>query len=242
MNGSCVYFLGAGASVGAGVPITEQLLERVLAGIRRSKRGDRTKPQTRLLEFCETFDLGQADEGERPPIVEAISLIDTCIREARPPSVALSVEALRGIRTTLTIELAKAIGRSKAKVTEPLRIPIDAVDQGRPRAAQYQKRFARMLRPRPRVQSSDLWPADSVITTNYDTTLDRVLYELVYWEASTGDGDYSPFYDIFLGSAFRDPYDDSDALEDPESVVDLLKLHGSLNWLYCPRCSRIVSA
>lgn len=239
MKPSCVYFLGAGASKEAGVPTTDVLLEEILTRLKQSKK------RPRLREFCRTFDLGPNREGQRPAVVEAISLIDTCIRDERPLSRKLDLEALEKIRGELIFEISKEIGRARPSKSDLLRIPRDAKTQTRGRklyVARYQKRFAQMLRPRPRLEASPLLQADSIITTNYDTTLDRALYELVYWQASTGDKDFSPFWDVFLGSNFRDPDDDSDALEDRESTIDLLKLHGSVNWLYCPRCSRIFVA
>ena len=66
MNGSCVYFLGAGASVGAGVPVTDKLLVKIL------RRLDQTGEQSLLREFCKIFDFRTIREGERPPVVEAM--------------------------------------------------------------------------------------------------------------------------------------------------------------------------
>ena len=81
-----------------------------------------------------------------------------------------------------------------------------------------------------------------VITTNYDMNVDVALYELAYDEQS-------PLSDVYLGSDFRDPYEDEFALSDPRATVDLFKLHGSLKlallskvypnfrcslWLLCP--------
>ncbi len=71
---------------------------------------------------------------------------------------------------------------------------------------------------------------------NYDITMDVALYELVYADETGADRGESDLSDVNLGSTeFRDPYTDEYALSDTKATVDLLKLHGSLNWLYCPR-------
>ena len=55
MDTATVYFLGAGASKDAGIPVTAGLLPRVKANIRdRSDRDD-------LRRFVQTFDTGGPD-------------------------------------------------------------------------------------------------------------------------------------------------------------------------------------
>ncbi|MFQ5853586.1 MAG: SIR2 family protein [Candidatus Binatia bacterium] len=229
---STAYFLGAGASADAGVPLTNALL-RGIANRIRGRGGS-------LERFIKTFGFLEKDSTGRPPIVDLISLVDSCLKEGVPLNSFFSVRRLRDVRTKLVAELSEVVHRRRRSGTR-VRMPKEALDQPGARGlriAQYFKEFVSMLRPRNRKIGRRLEPGDAIITTNYDTSIDVALYELVYWEESGGDREYSKISDVFLGSNFRDPYEDVHALEDPEAVVDLLKLHGSLNWLYCPKCAR----
>ena len=233
---STVYFLGAGASADAGVPLTNILLRKIANRIRRRKGV--------LSTFIKAFGFLKADSSGRPPIVDVISLLDSCLRENRPLNASFTVDRLRQVRNELTVELSRVVesgrrGRLKVLMPEIARDQPGAKDL---RISAYFREFARTLRPRNRGVGVTLQPGDAIITTNYDTNIDVALYELAYWEESGGRLGYSNVTDVFLGSYFRDPYNDEYALEDPTKVVDLFKLHGSLNWLYCPRCSRIYIA
>jgi hypothetical protein len=232
-----VFFLGAGASADAGVPQTRELLTRIVTGLRR---GGRTRVQRDVLVFIARLGFAKGDEAGRAPIVDVISLLDSCLQENRPLDRKFTVERLREVRTCLISELSKAIQVASNHGVKVL-MPKDALDQpgaeGR-RVAQYLKRFARSLRPRSREAGVPLGAGDAIITTNYDTQIDVAVFELAYWNESGGKPGVSRLSDVFLGSAFRDPYEDVDALSEPANVVDLFKLHGSLNWLYCPCCMR----
>ena len=233
MGTATVYFLGAGASKDAGVPLTLGLLPRVKANIRkRSRRGE-------LRHFIKTFDTGSSGQSGRPPIVELISILDNAIQTERPLDHYFHLERLRRVRNHLTYEIARAVvSRKGARV----QVPKEALDQPRVRTlrvAGYYRTFVRKLvgRDRTLMPEADLPPGDTIVTTNYDTSFDRALYEATY--AEDGAVVRSDMTDVYLGSEFRDPYEDTPAFSDPQVCVDLFKLHGSLNWLYCPNCSRI---
>lgn len=63
---------------------------------------------------------------------------------------------------------------------------------------------------------------DTLITFNWDTLLDRALFESGIWNMEDG-------YNIDFKGIFRDKWIESN--NDIESKVKLLKLHGSTNWL-----------
>ena len=67
-----------------------------------------------------------------------------------------------------------------------------------------------------------LGPDDAVITLNWDTQLDRALYETNRWFVDDG---YKTSFIKILENGWRDP--------DPvkQSAIAYFKLHGSLNWL-----------
>jgi hypothetical protein len=68
------------------------------------------------------------------------------------------------------------------------------------------------------------------ISLNYDILLDNALVRL-------GDGSRNPKVDIDYAISFRN--EGTDWRSPSENKVYLLKLHGSLNWLFCPTCNSI---
>ena len=231
MAKSSVYFLGAGASVDAGVPLTDGLLSALTNGL---ELGD-------LRNFIDRFGF----EGEGQSIIDLINFINSAIRHDQPLNKHFDIETLCRIRDHITVHLSSVIHKS-AKKGELLKLPEDAKDQPFARERRimpYFRAFARKLATRKRSIRTELPPGDVVITTNYDTNLDAALFELTYADETGMDRDGCKLTDVYLGSSeFRDPYTDEYAFSDPAHTVDLFKLHGSFNWLYCPRCHRIFIA
>lgn len=210
----------------AGVPALGQLYETIRQNLKR-RRG---RPV--LLRLLNRFASQPQSIDGRPPIVEVISLIDACIRGNRPLDSDLTVSSLHRIKQQLVIELARAVTVNKG---DRVRLPPSVDLRGRGRKIPgYAKSFARLLQGGQWTRSANRFRfRDAIVTTNWDTTVDVALYEHVY--SHTHDKNT----DVFLGSSFRDPYDDADAFSDDKWPACLLKLHGSINWLYCPLCARI---
>ena len=188
-----------------------------------------------LTSFLERFGFLEADSDES--ITEVINFVNLCIRDEQPPDSDFKLDVLRTVRSQLLVELSLVIGESPSS-GKKVRLPEDAEDQPGTvdlKLRKYFRQFASGLRRRSRRIKKRLSAGDVVITTNYDMNVDVALYELAYDEQS-------PLSDVYLGSDFRDPYEDEFALSDPRATVDLFKLHGSLNWLYCPKCTRIFVA
>lgn len=141
---------------------------------------------------------------------------------------------LADLRLEIIISLGKVIGETR--VGSKIILPEDISREFNPndlKIPTYARSFALKLRPYTRFREKAFSQSgDSIITTNYDILFDKALYELVFKEKYF-------LTDLFLGSDFRDPFSDDDAMVDPGKTIDLLKLHGSLNWLYCPRCQRM---
>ena len=231
-----VYFLGAGASCDAGVPLTSSILERIRKQV-RNKRGRKD-----LRRFIEQFAArpprkNSVEPSYRAPIIELISLLDSSLKEGRPLDHYFTIDKLRKIRGELTVEMSIVIEESKRNKGQLVRVPEAAWKQERGRrVAKYYKKFAQTVKPGLVDEEEENFEnGDVIITTNYDTNVDLALYELVYRD----DVEIS---DLHLGSDFRDPDTDQDAFSDTRRPLELLKLHGSLNWLYCPRCCRIYVA
>lgn len=69
-----------------------------------------------------------------------------------------------------------------------------------------------------------LGPEDTVLTFNWDTLLDRALSEATDWRVDYG-------YSVVPARVFRGTWVDADCPRAPRQAPDLLKLHGSVNWL-----------
>ena len=235
---STVYFLGAGASADAGVPLTSDLLPRLVERVP-------DKPNVGLYEFVRRFGF----DGKEESVVDLINFVNSALREGQPLDRDFDVTALRALRDEITVELAFLIDES-ANRGRKLLLPEEAEDQPfgdgyvtDRKIAPYFKTFAKTLNTRRRRIGARLPRGDVVITTNYDTNLDAALFELSYADETGFDRGQSGLTDVYLGSAeFRDPYTDEYAFSASSATVDLLKLHGSFNWLYCPRCHRIFVA
>lgn len=86
------------------------------------------------------------------------------------------------------------------------------------------KHFLRKL-----VEESDAEPL--VISLNYDLIADNVLFQMCEERTSSARSPTVPDY----GCDIRTPL----YLKATERFGRLLKIHGSLNWLYCPSCQRL---
>ena len=231
MTKSSVYFLGAGASVKAGVPLTDRLLSALANDL---GPGD-------LQDFINRFGF----EGKGQSIIDLINFVNSAIRQDQPLDKRFDIERLRQIRAEITVHLSSVMDKPGGNGRR-LSLPVDADDQPFARDRRimaYFRTFARKLVTRKRRIGTKLRPGDVVITTNYDTNLDAALFELAYADETGMNRKGSNLTDVYLGSSeFRDPYDDEYAFSDPTHTIDLLKLHGSFNWLYCPRCHRVFVA
>ena len=235
MASSTVYFLGAGTSAEAGVPLTGSLLKLLVTRAESAQ-------STELTQFIKRFGFHHAADGES--ISDLINFVNSSIRENQPLDDYFTVECLRRLRDKITVELSFVIGEAATK-GQRVKLPPDAElqpDATKLRIQSYVKHFVRQLKTRRRTLRARLGPGDVVITTNYDINIDAALFELVYADESGADRGGSDLTDVYLGSEFRDPDSDEYALSAPKATVDFFKLHGSLNWLHCPRCLRIFVA
>jgi len=213
-TGETVYFLGAGATRAdfATAPLGADLLHAILS----------TDPSSNAVRaFLESlFDASSvasdAKQEARPRLDDVLTLIDTCLSGRTPLPTALSLEELsHGKRL-----LVAAIGRI-----------LDATLKGS--RGLVALRFAQVLRDDPQ----------PVISTNYDIVLDNALVECE-------SVNYGVAVRAAVGRRGAMPEVRPDELiyfvSDPGSSslvrrgdVPLLKLNGSLNWLYCPRCDEL---
>ena len=110
------------------------------------------------------------------------------------------------------------------------------------KSKQYIDEFANYLTRRSSVRAGVNYRSEdpvSVISTNWDILLDNSIYQSLQKNAS-----YDGVVDYCCYISSKDENDSTvkpglEKLGQGGFNVKLLKLHGSLNWLQCPRCSRL---
>lgn len=227
------FFLGAGASKTFGYPLTSEvlplILQRLLAGDLFNSFGDQSDPHQidrrrlkvaldRIVPGWESaWRAANADlpSGAMPKVIgvgitDVLTLVDHTIATAEgkgsegPSSLALVRELLE---------------RAIYEVLQP------RADQITPEQRAAHDGFARW------VFACAADGGVSVITTNYDLTVDDRWFGRLLTEAAP-----DPLARVDLGFERRDINTGGVAARPARPVGRLLKLHGSLNWLRCPVC------
>ncbi|MBU1043348.1 MAG: SIR2 family protein [Candidatus Omnitrophica bacterium] len=81
-----------------------------------------------------------------------------------------------------------------------------------------------------------LAPDDIIISTNYDIVLDNALLEIS--NTNYGFRVRKPIFPVsYSDGTLRAGH--SPLISINQGKIKLLKIHGSLNWLYCPRCNEV---
>jgi hypothetical protein len=212
-----VYFLGAGATRAdfSQVPLMGDLLHEII------RTGSAHDPLLAFLEdtFGSQARDPEADADVRPRIDDVFTLIDASLSGRASPPGRRSREELAEVRR----HLIAAIGNVIAKTVGP----------GEGRIA---TRFARALREY----------GSTIISTNYDLVMDAALLERrptgnVNYGVSVREAVYRQ--DGRRPGRFDEMHHYRPIPESQEIIrrggIPLLKLNGSLNWLYCPRCDEL---
>jgi NAD-dependent SIR2 family protein deacetylase len=208
-----VYILGAGFSIPAGIPAQGELLS-VISNYRLLAPLTRTR--TQLFKFIEDvfgLDREQAKSLELEdiytPLHQSISR-NEYLKSYSP-------EALKKVENALNRLVAHVIDNGKSGHLE---------DTG------YVEEFAYHL-----LAAKHQWPrADrfSVISLNWDILLDKRLF------SSIGDNEVIDYGCHCTGIDSGNQMVPAMAATERGLIVQkLLKPHGSLNWVTCPKCQRV---
>ena len=223
-----VYILGAGFSVAAGLPtqfdLTKELFNPQFAEHEKYtlEQYGLFEMQKELLKLLKTdFDIDE--ESKYILTLEDIyTALDRCIIE-NSNFRSFHPEELLNLRQTLDAILILAI---KAK-------------SGLTKKAKYIQDFASHLIKESSTRINNYRKHDpvSVITTNWDILLDLALREQLLEGGDKGVIDYM----CYVSSLKNDPTikPGLQALTEGQFIVKLLKIHGSINWLHCPKCQRM---
>ena len=214
--GQSTYFLGAGATRAdyPSIPLMDELLHEII----------QTCTTEDLLKtfLSEIFDPGcvlpDAKAQERPRIDDVFTLIDASLSGRAPSPGAKSREHLIDARR----HLIASIGRVIAKT----------IGEGHGRIA---RKFAKAIPE----------SGTTLISTNYDIVMDNALLERSPKNVSYGVPVREAVHrrgDLIAGR-FDEMHHYRPIPESQEIIrrggIPLLKLNGSLNWLYCPRCDEL---
>jgi NAD-dependent SIR2 family protein deacetylase len=216
-----VLFLGAGASRPFGVPVTAEILPRILRRLRAGSlfRGDhRPGPGAarELRDLLLRLAPGAFTSRLRAPLItDLLSLIDQLVaggHAAGPDLVPRSLDRLRALSEEAMAEvLGGPAPRARAKgsvLADFVSWILETAAAGRPRV--------------------------TVISTNYDVVVERELYRRLRCEAIPERLDFGMSWrEVVAGRP--GPVQG----RPPRPWLSLFKLHGSLDWLVCPVCGSV---
>ena len=211
-----VYFLGAGATRAdyPHIPLMDDLLHEIVSS--RSAEGP-------LLEFLGEIFGRQGVRCEtnvqaRPRIDDVFTMIDACLSGRAPSPAGRSREQLIEIRRHLIASIGQVIARN--------------INDGHARVA---TRFAKHLPE----------SCSTIISTNYDIVMDNALLERRPKNVNYGVPIRQAVHRVnaLLEGRFDEIHHYRPIPDSQEVVrrggIPLMKLNGSLNWLYCPRCDEV---
>lgn len=204
-----VIFLGAGASVDDGAPGQSELLPKFCRIIAEDSDSSRNKNLKNFLTRFFGVDDFKNIDDTKFPRCEEILSLLGIPESLEEPYSDYCSEDLRELEKTLVYGISEVL---KRELESPERST---------KAGTYNDRLVKRLvgnRNKPNGSSSIVF-----ISTNYDILVDNAILE-------QGKS-------IDYGFSFSN---DSDQYSSGEvDKIPLLKLHGSLNWLFCPNCERI---
>lgn len=215
-----VFIFGAGASKAEGAPTSDELLVRSLRELRNSV------PALNIMDFLKDFFYMHADDLELdkiPTFEELLTIIDISLSRQDDLTRKWNYKKLMELRNDLIYCIAKIL------------------EQTLEHGGRLHKKFINNLFELPKRNNKNT----SFISLNYDILLDNRLIDL--YVKKDWDIDYGIEFRNFVKSIERKPEERLEFTQVPnewhwprkDRAIYLLKLHGSLNWLYCPNCNTV---
>jgi NAD-dependent SIR2 family protein deacetylase len=222
-----LFVLGAGFSKAAGAPSQSEILSG-LASFDKPSLLQKEEIEAFQRSFQQLSDFLRKNMlvrlGKQPSISleDIYTPLDKCI---------LNGYSFRNLSTEEVVKMRKTLDTVIALYMKEKLCSINTSDT-------YLQRFADELI---QFKSCNL-KADSIaiISTNWDILLDNAIYRALEKKVRKGVIDYCCHM-----VAFDDSHGIIPALIAKERclfTIKLIKLHGSLNWLYCPRCGRLYAS
>lgn len=223
-----VYILGAGFSKPAKAPIQSEIVEEIL-NLRTKNFGTKDKTIKGYLDDFEKFLENELyiDRSNFKSIAleDVFTPIDRCIIDG---------VSFRSLDNKKLVEL-------RERIYSLIIIAIKEKLQNSTSHKQYIDKFANFLveNMRPRMKDKHHDPV-AVISTNWDILLDNSIKRAIEADNHNGVVDYC----CYISSLHDDDTIKPGlwALGKGKYNVKLLKIHGSMNWLNCPKCQRLYVA
>ncbi|MFN7919294.1 MAG: hypothetical protein U0Q16_04310 [Bryobacteraceae bacterium] len=210
-----VVVFGAGATKDCGGPLTDEILLHGLQGFRSVPRPHAYERE----DFFGTVEHFLTESFHLPPYREKLE-------KHHFPSLPLLLSLI-----DTAIDRGQPLGGRSPEQLREVRGAIEylmfAVLQEHLRGLPANNSYGRFLVALAR--RFDIAPR--VITLNYDLIADGVLFDMAVQASKRGGLHRLPDYDCEIAT---EAY-----AKRPHDYGLLLKLHGSLNWLYCPDCQRL---
>ncbi len=231
-----IYFFGSGASVGAGYPPTQELLNKIKNKVQSADQ--RTKEAWDRFEKFRYSAKGQLKlvlESSNPELMLTVpDLLAATLKEN-------DLDTWKKLKEARRSDDQRTIREINKWWRHPLRKQLVAGEQAKRdfqllvdhffsmKHADDDQPTAMKRRTYIRKAMTNLSEGDVVITTNWDTIVERTLMEQKKW--LPGDG-YGFTVGIESGPAWLPSQPLPDDLTKP-SQVKVLKLHGSIGWFSC---------
>jgi NAD-dependent SIR2 family protein deacetylase len=227
-----VYVLGAGFSIDAGAPSQAKIIENIykLRDRLETKKNAKAKPWLKMMDTFLTEQLLVSDNQKSSYALEDIyTPIDKSLTE---------MVSFRDYTPKDLLELRDALNRL---VVLAIREAINERSKDKKTIEAFAKYVVDNCSVRLKDEKKD---NVAIITTNWDIMLDNAIYTILSAEAKIKG---LPFvgvldYCCYISSLYEKADDIKPglyALGKGGYNVKLLKLHGSLNWLQCPKCQRL---
>ncbi len=232
MSDKTVYILGAGFSMNAGAPSQAELIAEMYNLKKPYKKASHAKVQNwvdrfddflkNTLEVSEVEKMHYTLEDIFTPIDRSISE-NISFRKHTPKELI----ELRDIFNRLIILAVRSAIENSSASQESIEI--------------FAKHLISLSRQRLIDEKVD---RVSIITTNWDIMLDNAVHNLMANESKPKGLSFSGVVDYccYISSLDKDDHSIKPglyAIGKGRYNTKILKLHGSLNWMQCPRCQRL---
>ncbi|MBV4458923.1 hypothetical protein KVG96_13255 [Pseudomonas sp. COR58] len=221
-----VYILGAGFSFDAGAPLQKDIIREAF---RLNRENQDNFNQEKFNEFKQFIieQLNFTEEHSKNVDLEDIfTPLDRCLSEN---------SQFRGINLSQIMKTRDSVFYVVGKTIQTL---LNKTEKTKDYIDIFAHHLTKASSTRANEKYRDTDPV-SIISTNWDILLDNSIYESI----QTNDK-YDGVVDYCCYISSKDEHDKSvipglEKLGQGGFNVKLLKLHGSLNWLQCPRCARL---
>lgn len=232
MSQKTVYILGAGFSMNAGAPSQGQLIKEIY----KLKKTYTKSSQAIVQKWVDKFD-----DFLKNTLHISVNEINNYTLEDIYTPIDKSISENISFRQHTPKELIELRDIFNRLIVLAVRGAIENSNKKKDSISDFAKHLVDLSRQRIKNEKID---NVSVITTNWDIMLDNIVHNLMKNETKPKDLSFSGVVDYCCYISSLDKNDDSIkpglyAIGKGRYNTKILKLHGSLNWMQCPRCQRL---